>query len=411
MSMTTSPPAAESRAESNAGPSVAPSGDPGRIRTAIVQLSLPKYRLPVFQELARRPGIDLELVFSRYGNIPNVEPAGFKGTFKEHQSVSVRGRELIWHGKADLRWARKKKCDVIVLPWHTGCLSLVPAMVRARSQGVGIVLWGHGFSKQDSPKRQAARRKVAQLANSVMFYNTIARDAFAAGEREPSRLFVALNTIDMTDKFEARRAWLDEPGRLMAFRKSEGLEGNALVLFVSRLQPENRVDVLIHAAAELRKSVPNLRVAIVGHGPEEQKLKALAVDQGVSDIVRFTGAIYDEMKIAPWFLCADVYCYPANIGLSILHAFAYGVPVVTSDNLAGQNPEIEAMEHENNGLLYKDLDVPSLSTTLLRVINDRELRSRLSARATRTAAEKFTIRNMVDGMEAAIRHAARAVKT
>ena len=45
------------------------------------------------------------------------------------------------------------------------------------------------------------------------------------------------------------------------------------------------------------------------------------------DLVGDLGSIYDEIELAPWFLTADAFVYPENIGLSILHAFGYGLPV------------------------------------------------------------------------------------
>ena len=114
-------------------------------------------------------------------------------------------------------------------------------------------------------------------------------------------------------------------------------------------------------------------------------------------------ARYNEEALAPWFLCADAFCYPANIGLSILHAFGYGLPVVTSDRVEAQNPEIEALRHEENGLLYADGDARALAGALKMLFDDRGLRQRLSRAARATVCDRYNIARMVDGMEAAVR--------
>ena len=126
--------------------------------------------------------------------------------------------------------------------------------------------------------------------------------------------------------------------------------------------------------------------------------------------MRFLGAVYDEMALAPWFLSADAFCYPANIGLSLLHAFGYGLPVITTDRNELQNPEIEALEPGRNGLVYKHDDLEALASTLERVIVDRPLRESLAAEALVTATQRFNLRTMVDGIEQAIRYAAAAVR-
>lgn len=126
----------------------------------------------------------------------------------------------------------------------------------------------------------------------------------------------------------------------------------------------------------------------------------------MADRVIFPGAIYDEQELAPWFLSATLFCYPQNIGLSILHAMGYGLPVVTSDRVDNQNPEITALDHGRNGLLYTHADLDALARALDTIVSDPGLRERMSRAAHETATTTFTIKNMADGMEAALRYAA-----
>lgn len=101
-----------------------------------------------------------------------------------------------------------------------------------------------------------------------------------------------------------------------------------------------------------------------------------------------------------------MFVYPVNIGLSAMHALGYGLPVVTSDNIVGHNPEIEAVEHGVNSVLYADGDVDAMADAIREVAADEAKRSAMSEAARRTVLERFNIPKMVDGMEAAIRHAA-----
>ena len=116
------------------------------------------------------------------------------------------------------------------------------------------------------------------------------------------------------------------------------------------------------------------------------------------------GPIYDQMQLAPWFLNAEVFCYPQNIGLSLLHAFGYGLPVVTADRVEAQNPEIAALEHGKNGLTYAHGDADALAAALRQLLDQAPLRQEMSGRAEQTVREDFTIERMVDGMEAAVRY-------
>ncbi len=379
--------------------------DAAPIRFVLSQPSLPRYRVPVFRELASRPGISLKLVHARDPAIPNAVPDGFEASYWPVRQVSRRGQDLCWHG-AQIRHALGRTADVLGLPWNTRYMSLVPALLLARARSVPTLVWGHGRPKHQSQRRFALRVRVAKLATAVVVYGHAgARCVIQAGIR-PEKVFVALNALDQRPIQAARSQWLREPGALESFRKHHGLDAGPVVLFVSRLYRANRVEVLIDAVARLRPRLPGITAAIVGAGPELGHLNRRAWELGLSDRVRFPGPIYDETELAPWFLAADVFCYPANAGLSLLHAMGYGLPVVTGDNIAAHNPEIEAITDGENGLLFADGDAADLADKLTRVIDDRRLRASLSAAALKTATERFTVQRMVDGLEAAIRYCA-----
>lgn len=285
-------------------------------------------------------------------------------------------------------------------------MSLVPAMLRARSVGLPVVLWGHGYAKGQTNRRRGARRWLARFADALTFYEPATRDAYVSDGWPAHKLFIAINSLDHHGIVAARDDWLASPERLARFRREHALDTGPTVLFVSRLVPANRVDLLIEATGKLALEVPGLKTVIIGNGAaEKRRLQALARTVGAADNVVFVDGVYDEMKLAPWFLSADLFCYPANIGLSLIHAYWYGLPVVTSDNLASQNPEIIALNHGVNGLLYERENSASLARALHTVLTDPTKRSSMAQEARRTVEGRFTIARMVDGLEAAIRYA------
>ncbi len=373
------------------------------IRVLLQQAALPRYRVPVFRELARRPGIDLELVYSTSPGLPNAEPDGFRAEHVEYRRLSLGGQEFMWH-PGQFRYVSGRHADVAILSWNTRYLSLIPGLLRARLLGIPVVLWGHGYSKAERAMAAWARRVVARLARAVVFYNHTAAEAFIAAGFPSQRVFVALNSLDQGPIRASREHWLARPQELRAFQESKGLAGRKVVLFVSRLDPGNRVSLLLEAADELRRRMPELLVLVVGKGEEGDALRAMVEARGLHDHVRLLGAIYQETELGAYFVSARVFCYPRNIGLSILHAFGYAQPVVTGDDLASHNPEIEALRPGENGLTYKDGDASDLARVLERVLTDDALRERLSQGAQRTVTERFSVEKMVDGFEAAIRH-------
>ena len=381
------------------------------IRVSIVQPALPAYRVPVFRELASREGIESTLHYAEQPNLSNAAPEGFRAQTVRRRSVRVKGQAFFVE---PYLWslAMPKASDVLVAGWNTRSLLLGPALGRAKRKGVGTVVWGHGFSKRESPRRLKMRDAMACKADAVVFYNNAGADAFRA--RNPEYLasgggvFVAINSLDQQEIQAARTEWLGRPADLAAFRAERGLpEDGPVAVFVSRLLEENRVDLLLEATAK----IPELTTVVIGKGPDKERLEGIARRLGIESRVRFPGPVYGEPQIAPWYLSSQVFVYPVNIGLSAMHALGYGVPIVTSDDIASHNPEIEAVEDGVNAMLYKDGDVDAMADAIRALTGDREKQHAFSEAARKTVIERFNVPKMVDGLEAAIRHAYERVSS
>jgi glycosyltransferase involved in cell wall biosynthesis len=372
------------------------------IRFIAEQPSLAKYRLSVYQELARRPGIDFTLLYGKTPGIPNVEPIGFDGQFVPMKHRTFAGQIIRWH-RAQWQAAGRKDGDVLLMSWNARYLSLIPSLLRARWHGKPVILWGHGYSKREHGFRKIIRQSITRLATALLLYDRRTADRLVESGMPREKVFVAPNAIDQTPIAEARQTWLADPQRFEHFRDEHDLRDRQVLLYVSRLDQNNRLDLLLEATVKLRERFPRLVTILIGGGDEERARLQTHVDRlQLAGQVQFLGGIYDERELAHWFLVADAFVYPENIGLSILHAFGYGVPVVTCDAIERQNPEIVALQQEFNGLLYKEGSLPDLTATIARLLVDRALRDRMSAAALKTAHEDFTVPRMVDGFVEAI---------
>jgi glycosyltransferase involved in cell wall biosynthesis len=106
-----------------------------------------------------------------------------------------------------------------------------------------------------------------------------------------------------------------------------------LVLFLGRLRHYKSVDTAIRALPHLVGTYPDLRFSIAGSGPAEGALRALAVELGVVDRIRFHGHVSEGKKLA-LLQQAHVVVNPSmkeGWGLTVLEANACGTPVVGAD--------------------------------------------------------------------------------
>lgn len=108
-----------------------------------------------------------------------------------------------------------------------------------------------------------------------------------------------------------------------------------VVLFVGRMEPLKGIDILMRAAKLLRARA-NARLLIVGGGQDDDaellRLKALAAQLRIQDMVTFTGAVEQE-RLPAYYNAADVMAMPSyyeSFGLAALEAMACATPVVAS---------------------------------------------------------------------------------
>ena len=108
-----------------------------------------------------------------------------------------------------------------------------------------------------------------------------------------------------------------------------------VVAVVGRLVAQKRVDLIIRAMSALVRRVPTARVAVVGDGPERERLEALAKELGVAHAVEFCGF---QLNPLAFLREAAAVCMPSrdeSFGMVALEALALGKPVVTCDDSGG----------------------------------------------------------------------------
>lgn len=164
----------------------------------------------------------------------------------------------------------------------------------------------------------------------------------------------------------------------------------------ARLGAENDHATLIQAFARLGRHWPDAQLLLVGRGPEDANLRALADTLGVGGRVRFAG---EQADVAPWLVRMDVYVQAARlagISNSILEAMATGLPVVATD-VGGTS---EAVVHGETGLLVPVGDPAALADALGALLAN-PARAEAFGHAGRARAEAhFGEKLMLDRVEA-----------
>lgn len=345
------------------------------IRTAIVYHFLAHYREPVFRLLCS--GVDRPVEYHVFASdqsddpsLPAVkplrhDPASTAPELVAHWTV-VRnvwiGRKLLWQ-PAIVKLALSPGYDCLVLLGNANYLSSWLAAILGRLTGKRVLMWTHGFLRRERFPKSTMRASFYRLAHGLLLYGNRARTILGELGFDPARMYVVYNSLDHDRQVELRATLTDAVRAAM--RAELGVPpDHRLVLTVGRQNSAKRYEDLVDAAARLVRDGIRLRVVLVGDGPERGALEAHVSRLGLQETVRFYGPCYDEARLAAMISCADLFVVPGDIGLSCMHAFAYGLPVITHDNLDHQNPEIEAIRPGRNGDLFRERDVDDLARVI-----------------------------------------------
>ncbi len=185
----------------------------------------------------------------------------------------------------------------------------------------------------------------------------------------------------------------------IAARAHFGIPADAeLIVSISRLVPRKGFDTAIRAAAILRRTRPNLVLAISGGGRDEQRLRKLVAE--LKAPVRFLGRISNE-DLPLLYGCADVYTMlcrnrwggleQEGFGIVFLEAAACEVPQVAGDSGGAEDAVIDGV----TGLMVRHADDAhqgphEAARAFACLLDDRGLRTTMGAAGRVRAVDEFS---------------------
>lgn len=166
-----------------------------------------------------------------------------------------------------------------------------------------------------------------------------------------------------------------------------------IVLAVSRLVRQKGIAQSLQAFAKARAFVPDLKLRIVGDGPQFSELKVLAEKLGLDDHVTFLGAqphnvVLQEMQRAAVFVQHCVTLPFQGIesqGLSVLEAMACELPVVVTRHGA----LADAIVDGETGYLVEEYDIGQMASRIVELANNAALRKRVGQAARASVVETY----------------------
>ena len=286
-----------------------------------------------------------------------------------------------------------------VLHAHSPVLTALPALAAGRRHGIPVVyevraLWedaavDHGTTQEGSLRYRATRALETYALRRVDHVTTICeglRGDIVGRGVDADRVTVIPNAVD------ADRFTLGAPADA-TLRRSLGLDSAKVIGFAGSFYAYEGLDLLLDAAARLLPARPDLRVLLVGGGPQDEALRAQARALGIAERVVFTGRV-PQAEVQRYYSLIDVLAYPRRrmrltdlvTPLKPLEAMAQGNMFVASD-VGGHR---ELVRDGDTGWLCAADDVPALAGAIDRVLSSEDRWPQVRANARRFVESERT---------------------
>ncbi len=313
-----------------------------------------------------------------------------------------------------------KQQTVDLLHVHSPCLNGLAAAGVAREFGLPWVyemraLWedaavDHGTTKEGSLRYRAARALESwtlKRADAITCICEGLRQDIISRGIAPDRITVIPNAVDIS-QFD----WLDQ--RDPVLEQQLNLQGKTVLGFLGSFYGYEGIDLVLDALARLKTQRPDLRLLLVGGGPQEANLKAQAAELGIADRVIFTGRV-PHAEVNRYYSLVDLLVYARHrmrltdlvTPLKPLEAMAQGKLVLASD-VGGHR---ELIRDGETGFLFAADDPAALAGAIARALDARADWPQLLRNGRRFVEQERTWLNSVGRYEAAYERARARLKT
>ena len=351
--------------------------------------------LPTHPELQRQPverGIHIHAY--QYAPLKQLHVWGYASAL--HNDVALRPSALAvapWalgaSALAMQRLVAQRAFDVIHAHWVIP--NGLPAWLVAQKTHTPLILSTHGSDVSVTERTAAAALLVCGLSQAARAITAPSKDLttrMAALGAPIERLHVLPYCVHADEFHPDVRAGA-------AFRAQHNIADDTPLLFaVGRMVEKKGFIYLIKALAQLRASIPDVRLMIAGYGPLRTELEQAAAQHQLQDHVIFPGAIHRE-QINAAFNAATVFVLPSvrdrsgNVdGLpnTLIEAMGAGRPIVAS-LIAGVPAVIESGTH---GLLVAPGNIDALAHALQQLLQQPSLAAQLGAQARARVENELT---------------------
>jgi glycosyltransferase involved in cell wall biosynthesis len=302
----------------------------------------------------------------------------------------------------------KLRPRVVIAQFELSMLSIWLLFLLRRFYGFKLILWGHGYDRTrgfhpDTNRMDKLRLRWVDWSDAVILYNENRREEIAKYVANTSKLFVANNTLDTNELLDIK----DECDRIGSekLKRKLGFIAKYNLVYVGRLVEDKQPDYLIDVFQMVIRRLPDVHLHIIGKGPLEDRLACQVDRLGLESKVTLWGEVIDPKAIGEIIYCSDAMVIPGAVGLSIVHAFCYGRPLITQAQEANgpyHGTEIEYLVHGKTGFFAPSGDKDAMSEIIIQFLTDEQRKLEMERHILDVVEQQCSVEKMILGFQQAL---------
>lgn len=306
--------------------------------------------------------------------------------------ISAKKEKIVWQF---LPWKEIiTKYDVVFISGNPRVLSDVVLGTLLRLMGKRVVLWTMAHSYRGNKLTENIRLLWSRIFQNIFVYTDKEVEYLKEKGFRNHYILGMNNGLDQKNIDSIVSKWTEE--KTTKWMELNDYQNKKIIISCARLETKNNFRLVIEALPKIVQKIPNLLWFLIGGGDEEENLKKLASKLRVEKHIVFLGAIYEEEKLAPYFLSSLLFIHPAAIGLSLLHAFGYGIPVIVHDQINLHGPEYAAFQNDLTGKNFKFNDPDDLANVIITLLNNPNKINQMKRNVQKIAREQYNVDIMVN---------------
>ncbi|MEJ2063268.1 MAG: glycosyltransferase [Reinekea sp.] len=285
-------------------------------RLVIIQPALGRYRRGFVESLvAQNQEYEISIFCSPVDNagVSSMETINNEVLYRKVDMISFFGM-FFWQKLVSEVWKMGLVSgDALVINGNPRFLSSLIVSILYKLKGVSVFWWGHAWSSTSSKPGSYIRFKIMNLFNVILYTEE---------EIELSKNLISSPVTALNNGLDIG---LIRKG--FTFEVEKYSSSNFTVAFLGRHTSKSNFGLLVEALLLLPKELSkSISLMVIGDIEPIEIHRNYSGSESLD--LNFLGEIWDEMEITFVMSKAHAFVYPGSVGLSLIHAFALGLPAI-----------------------------------------------------------------------------------